>query len=177
MSDSVGYGMARSGSMMSAAGFTSGRGGLGFVVVIDMPYEAELDGPFWQHEPAGYAGDLGRERTPWKALGFIFVRLPVPNPARGWAVAVPMWVLLLALAAVPGWHFWGRPRRERRRRERLGLCLRCGYDLRASSDRCPECGEPVPATRCPTPTLTPTSAPRPLQAVDSPAAASPLSPS
>ena len=53
-------------------------------------------------------------------------------------VIVPLWFTAWLFAMPPG--LWLRRYRRRRDRIRRGLCLRCGYDLRASPDACPECG-------------------------------------
>jgi hypothetical protein len=58
-------------------------------------------------------------------------------------VAIPL--LYIALAFAVGPVAWLVQRRRTRERRRLGHCARCGYDLRGSTDRCPECGTPAPA--------------------------------
>jgi hypothetical protein len=57
---------------------------------------------------------------------------------RGGGVIVPLWfpALLLTLPTAAAL----RSRYRRGRGDRAGLCLSCGYDLRASPGRCPECG-------------------------------------
>jgi len=70
---------------------------------------------------------------------------PGDDPTRHIALALPHWFLLVisllptALCCVKRW------RREHLRvaRAAAGLCLICGYDLRASVVRCPECGTPL----------------------------------
>ncbi len=52
---------------------------------------------------------------------------------------VPLWVP--GLLFLPGAYACVLPLSRRRKRKKLGLCLKCGYDLRGSCERCPECGE------------------------------------
>jgi hypothetical protein len=58
-----------------------------------------------------------------------------------WNLVVPHW-LVAATAAVPPliWLLLLRRIRRARKLARRGLCPKCGYDLRATPDRCPECG-------------------------------------
>jgi hypothetical protein len=61
--------------------------------------------------------------------------------SSGTQLIVPLWCpfVLFALLAVPGTLTWHR-RRRARWRQRENRCASCGYDLRASGGRCPECG-------------------------------------
>jgi rRNA maturation endonuclease Nob1 len=67
--------------------------------------------------------------------------------ARGWhsqAVVVPDWLLLCILLILPVLRIRRfRMDRWRQRRQLEHLCQACGYDLRATRDRCPECGTPI----------------------------------
>ena len=56
-------------------------------------------------------------------------------------VTVPTWLLATAFAAGPG--VVAVRRWRTRDRHRAGHCRQCGYDLRATPQRCPECGAGV----------------------------------
>ena len=82
----------------------------------------------------------------WKALGVEYVGRDMPwspgrvggNQGRYAMLAVPYGFLVLLSGAAAG-ASWFALRRQRRRNAR-GKCTHCGYDLRATPDRCPECG-------------------------------------
>ena len=63
------------------------------------------------------------------------------QPFPYWSVGIPLWMPTFLFLAI----FWLSllPLHRRRKRKKLGLCIKCGYDLRASKERCPECGEGI----------------------------------
>ena len=75
-------------------------------------------------------------------LGFFLDRRPGRRGEPRFSVVFPIWLAVAVTAVLPAWVTPGRIRRWRRRAR--GACLSCGYDLRATPERCPECGA-VPA--------------------------------
>jgi hypothetical protein len=66
-----------------------------------------------------------------------------------WFLEFPAWIPTVAGSVAPlcvslRW-MWRRNRRRNRRA--MGRCAECGYDCRATPERCPECGTPVAAAR------------------------------
>lgn len=58
------------------------------------------------------------------------------------AVFTPAWFTFVAFLLLP--LAWAGRKMKARRVRHDGTCAICGYDLRATPDRCPECGTPIP---------------------------------
>lgn len=101
----------------------------------------------------GFAGEIGLHRYPapfeppdlsrlYPTVGqprsSIFAYGRRPNLLT-WTL--PCWIPAVVTAILPAAWVVRRRRVLRRTRRSHGLCPACGYDLRATLDRCPECGE------------------------------------
>jgi hypothetical protein len=112
------------------------------VYAVHAPYPLELDPTLdiAPYRPIDSAIEV-RSYAQWNIngnglliKGNDFIRLRV--------LIVPHWVLVILFAFLPTLRIAlaMRKRMIQRRRSSLGLCRLCGYDLRASCGRCPECG-------------------------------------
>lgn len=97
--------------------------------------------PGWQY----FENPLPRRFGKSGLLGFAayegaarhYILLP---PTVLWGVAAPHWFLFILTAMPPALWLARRHGWLERRRHAAGRCVHCGYDLRASRERCPECG-------------------------------------
>jgi hypothetical protein len=103
----------------------------------------------FQPEPTGkiqYEQFRGRRAGPSGFLGFYGYRSPYRINANSWelreGMIIPHWAVA-AFFGVPAALMLIRIVRDVRRTRRIasGRCASCGYDLRATPARCPECGK------------------------------------
>jgi hypothetical protein len=96
---------------------------------------------FLQMSPAEIRNGFGFDRA-WATITTVQAVSPGVNVITQGIIikliSIPDWVFLLVCAAAIA--ISQLPGRRARLRARRGFCVRCGYDLRATPTRCPECG-------------------------------------
>jgi hypothetical protein len=76
-------------------------------------------------------GDIGR-------LGVYLDRRTSANGARRWSLVFPIWPAILPFGLLSYWGLF--PLARKRWRKLKHRCTVCGYDLRRTPEKCPECG-------------------------------------
>ena len=101
------------------------------------------NGIYWTHP---YPEDTNLELTPhfegwWNFVNDDFINNNPPEFFKFFGFIVPAWVPIPPALILPV--FWLTKVVRRSRRRKHGCCINCGYDLRASPERCPECGTAI----------------------------------
>jgi hypothetical protein len=83
----------------------------------------------------------------WHGFGVMISHEAVGDPPTKFvSVAIPDWFLIVLLLAILG--LWVKLFAIKRPSSVWPTCSKCGYDIRASNERCPECGTLVKNTQC-----------------------------
>lgn len=124
--------------------FGAAQGGMPAWYAVPIPPDA-MPGDVQSAIAGLFGGPNGRS---WKSGGIQWAGydLAGPNPLSQRLLVLPLAYVAVPLALLPAG--WGIARLRSGRRKHEGTCPTCGYDLRASPGRCPECGtmraEPPP---------------------------------
>ena len=100
----------------------------------------------WRVEYKGLAGVGIGETAMWHFNPYAPYSGEGPLPyaeVHLYCIRLPHWMLILPAASFVGVRVYRRARRRQLLRD--GRCSRCGYDMRATPNICPECGQIVTA--------------------------------
>ena len=109
---------------------------------IEIRYRQQaIDNPW--NKGVHYSSDTRDDTVYSNSIFFHYLSSDKRSPSNWQLFSIPHWFLVLLFGFLPV--RWFILQRRRRARERIGRCAKCGYDLRATKDRCPECGTAVVA--------------------------------
>jgi hypothetical protein len=115
----------------------SGRGGI-MVGVSPAPTRFAVGVHYMSETEPGRAGEGPPVGVVFDAFGFGARAERPPYAVAAYTLWLPHWFAALLLSVLPARLVMAR--HARGDRERRGLCRACGYDLRHTPQRCPECG-------------------------------------